>query len=315
MPFPRWDPGFACLIDDRGKPVVYHVDEDGPANAAGVERGMTVLSIDGQPVEETIAECMKHVSKYQGYSSERYLRYHAARWFARRMERGEVVSLTIQDTAGESHEFKLPATLGVRYLPRLPVPISGISDTANVSWTKLENDIGYIYVRRIRGDLIERLDQAVKELRDVCGLIVDVRGNSGGGFDAARAHRNFGQDDPAEPDRPRYKGAMALLIDARCISAGEGWASWFVANRRARIFGEATAGASARKTTYTTKNGLYKVTFPVKAYRGFLMRPIERRGLEPDVPLMPNAKDIVVDKDTVLEAAKQHLLKTATDDQ
>jgi len=312
VPFPRWDPGFACLIDDQDKPVVYYVDEDGPAKAAGVQRGMTVLSVDGKPVEEAIAECMKQVSKYQGYSSQRYLHYHAARWFARRMERGEVVSLAMQDAEGENRQFKLPATLGVRYLPRLPVPINGISDTANISWTKLDDNIGYIYVRRIRGDLIERLDQAVDELRDARGLIVDVRGNSGGGFDAALAHRNFALNDPSEPDRPRYKGPMALLIDARCISAGEGWSSWFVANRRARVFGEATAGASARKTTYALKNGLYKVTFPVKAYRGFLGRPIERRGLEPDVPLMPNAKDISVGKDTVLEAARQYLLETAT---
>ena len=30
---------------------------------------------------------------------------------------------------------------------------------------------------------------------------------------------------------------LALLIDERCISAGEGWASWFIANKRARTFG------------------------------------------------------------------------------
>jgi C-terminal processing protease CtpA/Prc len=256
---------------------------------------------------------MEQVSKYQGYSSQRYLRYQATRWFARRMKRGALVSLTMQDAGGKNRQFKLPATFGVRYLPRLPVPISGVSDSANVSWTTLGDDIGYIYIRRIRGDLIEKLDQAVDALRDGRGLIVDVRGNSGGGFDAARAHRNFALNDPSEPDRSRFEGPVALLIDARCISAGEGWASWFVAHRRARIFGEATAGASARKTTYTLKNGLYKVTFPVKAYRGFLMRPIERRGLEPDVPMMPNAKDIAAGKDTVLEAAKRHLLSTRSD--
>jgi len=34
--------------------------------------------------------------------------------------------------------------------------------------------------------------------------------------------------------------------------------------------------------TYTLKNGLYKVRYPVKAYRGHLDRPIERIGLQPD---------------------------------
>ena len=100
---------------------------------------------------------------------------------------------------------------------------------------------------------------------------------------------------------------MALVIDARCISAGEGWASWFIAKRRARVFGETTAGASSRKRTYTLKNGFYRVTFPVKAYRGSLDRPIERRGLEPDVPLRHNAQDLAAGRDTVLEAAREYL--------
>jgi C-terminal processing protease CtpA/Prc len=102
---------------------------------------------------------------------------------------------------------------------------------------------------------------------------------------------------------------MAVLIDARCISAGEGWASWFVANRRATLFGEATAGASSRKTTYALKNGLYAVHYPIKAYKGYLDRPIERRGLEPDVPLREKAEDLAAGRDTVLQAAIAALAK------
>ncbi|HUT91959.1 MAG TPA: S41 family peptidase [Thermoguttaceae bacterium] len=309
VPFAQWDPGFACLVDDRGKPVVYHVDPGGPAESAGVKVGMTVVSIDGTPAAEAIERSMRQLSRYVGYSSDRYLRYDAARHFCRRMEEGAIVTLKAQTPDGQPRTFELPATLGVRYLPRLPVPTAGIADSANVSWIMLDGDVGYLYVRRIRGDLIEKLDRAVRELKDARGLVVDVRGNSGGGFDSARSLRNFDSDDVDEPDRPRFAGPMALLIDARCISAGEGWASWFIANKRARVFGEATAGASSRKRTYTLENGFYGVTFPVKAYRGYLDRPIERRGLEPDVPLRQNARDLAAGRDTVLEAARQHLLQ------
>ena len=306
-PFPRWDPGLACLIDDRGRPVVYYIDKDGPAEAKGVKVGMTVLSVDGEPADEVMQTRMEQANRYQGFSSRRYLRYQAARWFLRQAERGATVSLEMQSIDGQTHRFDLPATFGVRYLPRLPLPIARVSDSAGVSWTMLDDDIGYIYVRRIRGDLIERLDRAVEALKAAKGLIVDVRGNSGGGFDANRSHRNFASDDDQEPERPRFAGPMALLIDARCISAGEGWASWFIAQGRARVFGEATAGASARKTDYRLKNELYQVTFPVKAYTGFLDRPIERRGLEPDVPVMQNAADLAAGRDTVLQKAKEYL--------
>jgi C-terminal processing protease CtpA/Prc len=311
MEYPRWDPGFACLIDDRGKPVVYHVDEGRPAAEAGVQIGMTVLSVDGEPVLAYMKRRAGQVKKYRGYSSDRYLRYHIAQWLGRHPEQGAQLEFEMQDVGGKVREFVLPATVDVRYLPRRPVQIEGTSDTANISWTMLEDNLGYVYVRRVPADLIENLDKAVGDLRDARGLIVDVRGNSGGGFDNRRAHRNFAPDDEEEPERPRFKGPIALLIDARCISAGEGWASWFIAQKRARVFGEATAGASARKTVYTLTNGLFKVRYPVKAYHGFLDRPIERRGLEPDVKVSQNAKDLAAGRDAVLEAAKRHLIQRA----
>ena len=305
--FPAFDPGFACVLDGRGKPVVYHVDRGGPAAAKGVRPGMTVVSIDGKGAEEVMAARMKELSRYAGYSSDRFLRYHAAQYLPKVKEKGGKVTVVFEDVRGAGRKVELAATLGTRYVPRLPVPVPGVSDSANVSWTKFDDGIGYVYVRRINQDLVPRLDQAVAELQGVRGLIIDVRGNSGGGFDANRSHRNFDPDDAAEPGRPRFKGPMAVLIDPRCISAGEGWASWFVAKKRARFFGEATAGASSRKRKYTLSNGLYAVQFPVKAYTGFLDRPIERRGLEPDEPVRQSAADLAAGRDTVLEAAKKFL--------
>lgn len=308
--FPRFDPGFACVIDDRDRPVVYTIDRGSPAQTAGVKLGMAIVSVNGKPAADALAACMRQLATYSGYSSDRVLRYDAARMFVRQMRSGADVRLVAEDVDGKQHGFDLKATLGVRYLPRLPVPIGGIDDSADVSWKMLDGDIGYIYVRRIRGQLIESLDRAVSELAEARGLIVDVRGNTGGGFDAQRALRNFDTNDGQEPHRPRFAGPIALLIDERTISAGEGWASWFIANKRARVFGTATAGASSRKAEYTLTNGLYKVIVPVKAYTGFLDRPIERRGLEPDVPIRVNAKDVAAGKDTVLEAARAHLMKT-----
>jgi len=308
VPSPQWDPGFTCLIDDRGKPVVYYVDRGGPAEKAGVKVGMTVLSVNGEAVAKYLEKRMRQMRKYSGYSSERYMLYHAAQWLCMQTGRGSAVELQMQDVGGKTRSFKLPATIGIRYLPRRPVQVPGTSDTANVSWTRLDNEIGYIYVRRIRDDLIDRLDKAVGELSNARGLIIDVRGNSGGGFDSRKSHINFVISDEFEHDRPKFKGPIALLIDARCISAGEGWASWFIANERARVFGEATAGASARKIVYTLTNDLYKVRYPVKAYKGYLDRPIERRGLEPDFPVKQNAQDLAAGRDTVLEAAKRYFL-------
>lgn len=305
--FPRWDAGFACLIDDRGKPVVYHVDSNSPADVNGIKVGMTVESVNGVPSEKLIRQTMQRAAKYQGWSSERYLRYQAARWFTQTMRRGDEVRFEVTNPDGSNLSIKTQSMLDRRYLPRLPVPIDGIADAGSVSWKKLNANIGYIYVRRIRPNLIQSLDRAVAELRDAKGLIIDVRGNSGGGFDARRAHRNFNTEDGQEPNRPRYTGPIAVLTDARCISAGEGWVSWFKANNHARFFGETTAGASSRKTTYELPNKLFRVTYSVKWYRGFLDRPIERQGIKPHVEVRQTASDLAAGRDTVVEAARKYL--------
>ena len=308
--FPEWDAWLASLIDDRGRPVLYAVNPQTTAWKAGVRPGMTVVSVNGVPAAEAMDRWMQRQRKYVGYSSERYLRYDAARLFHRQMKRRATVALELEDVDGRTLGVKLTADARGWYIPRLPVPRPGIEDGgADVQWVRLEDGIGYISVRRIRQGLEVSLDQALRALGDIKGLILDVRGNSGGGFDANTAFQNF---DPAPAGAtashwPLYRGPIAMLIDERCISAGEGWASWFVARKRARLFGTTTAGASARKEIYTLTNGLYKVQLPVKAYTGFLDRPIERRGLEPDVAVRCTARDISRGKDTVAEAAAEWL--------
>lgn len=306
--FPQWDPGFACVIDDHDRPVVYYVDKGSPAEKAGVKIGMAIVSVNGKSADAAMKAWEDNATKWSGYSSDRALRYDAAKMFLRQMQRGAKVRVVTEDPDGKQSGFEIPATLGVRYLPRLPVPIHGIDDSGSVEPKHLNQDVGYIYVRRINEDLIDGLDRAVRLLGSCKGIIIDVRGNSGGGFDADRSFRNFDLDDKEEPDRPRFKGKIALLLDERCISAGEGWASWFIAKNRAKTFGSTTSGASSRKEEYALTNGLYKVIVPVKAYTGFLDRPIERRGLEPDVPVRVNAKDLAHGKDTVLETAKKWLM-------
>jgi carboxyl-terminal processing protease len=308
VPFPNWHGGFACLLGEAHQPIIYCVVPDSPAEKAGLRPGMVLTQINGQPAEKAMEQLMKQARQFSGFSSDRFLRCQAVQWLGLQSQQNATVSLELQTTNGQSLHTNLPASLQWGPMPRLPVPIPGVSESANVSWTRLDNDTGYIQVRRIRDDLIPKLDQAVAELKNAQGLILDVRGNSGGGFDSRRAERNFSLNDREEPERPRFKGPMALLLDSWCISAGEGWASWFIAEKRARTFGETTAGTSSAKRTYTLTNGYYSVTFPIRPYKGFLDRAIERRGLEPDVPLRQKASDLAAGRDTVLEAAKSYLL-------
>lgn len=301
---PEWGVGVACLIDDRDRPVVYDVAPGSPAARQGVRPGMTVAAVDGAPAAAALERWMGRQRRFVGYSSDRYLRYDAARQFLNRAKRGEKVALTLEDVEGSTRTVELAAGLRGRYVRRLPVARPGVDDGgADFQAVVVGDGVGYLIVRRIRAGLEAGIDRSLAQLKGCDRLILDVRGNSGGGFDAATAFRNFDPAAPADPERIRFAGPIALLVDERCISAGEGWASWFVAHKRARLFGSTTAGASSRKETYELSNGLYKVTFSVKAYAGFLDRPIERTGLVPNVEVRCTARDLAAGRDTVAEAA------------
>src|SRR5262249_35700146 len=88
-----------------------------------------------------------------------------------------------------------------------------------------------------------RRARAARERAELGGRRTHRRGDGAGGRAAGPGFRPFARSPgaPAEPDRPRFKGPMALLLDERCISAGEGWASWFIARKRARVFGTTSA--------------------------------------------------------------------------
>ncbi|MCA9291657.1 MAG: hypothetical protein KDA25_11060, partial [Phycisphaerales bacterium] len=246
-PIPRWGTGVFCLEDDEGRALVYHVASD---DAREIRVGDVVTQVDGRPAGAAIADLGAQVSRYVGFSSPHLRRHDMFRALATR-ERDVAVRLTVESPDGAARTVAVPA----RYQggsPRLPLRHPDISESRDLTSTRLDGDVGWIYVRRIREGLDAALDGAVGALADAKGIIIDVRGNSGGGFDSRTAHMNFMPLGlPADPNRPRYTGGMAVLIDARCISAGEGWASWFMANQRARFFGATTAGASARKIDYT----------------------------------------------------------------
>ncbi len=87
-------------------------------------------------------------------------------------------------------------------------------------------------VRRLIGEL---------EAEGIDGLIVDLRGNSGGGYD-----RSFVSKLPALATGRRK---VAVLLDAGAISAAETFARDLVEHAKAKIYGQTSAGSSSWAAT------------------------------------------------------------------
>ena len=219
---PRWGPGLFCLIDDRGLPVVFAVEPGSPADKAGITPGRVIISVNGIAADAAIKQWMEQTRKFYGYSSERTLKFDAVRAFLAQPKRGGKVTLKTRSLDGREAVAELPADRLLRGGPKLPVTRPGISENANVSWTTLDGPIGYICIRRIQAGLEGSIDQALTDLGDMKGLIIDMRGNTGGGFDTNTAFVNFDlkETKAAGPERPKYKGQIALLIDERLHQRG-----------------------------------------------------------------------------------------------
>lgn len=313
MDMPQWDPGFYCLEDDRGRAVVYHIEPDSPAAKARLAPGMAIVSVDDEPTSALIAATDARLKKWYGYSSPRLRRHQSFRQFPRRRERGELMTIIAERPDGMQLGFRVKADVGVRYQTRLPVPIPGIVDHAAVQGRILPDGTGYLYLHENNQTMARDIDSVLRRMPQIERLVIDVRGNAGGGFDPATGFQNFDCEAPAN-GRPQFCGPVAVLTDEFCMSSGEDWVSWFQSSGRARLFGATTAGTSAHKEDYTLLNGYYKVRIPVRPYTAWAGRPIERRGIEPDEPVGYSAADIAAGRDTVLEAARAWLIAPRRED-
>ncbi len=146
----------ACQIDGEQHWVFQDVHEGGTASLLGIEPGDVLLKINGQLIAPPVQPVFRMATQTE---------------FTIRKRDGRFLSA--------------PATT--------PKPISGkrpIAEPRPLSVSKLTPRIGYIKIRIFPGavgiDLAADIDKAVAEIADCDRLIIDLRGNTGGGIGGMR---------------------------------------------------------------------------------------------------------------------------------
>ncbi len=146
----------------EGVPVIFSVDKDSDAARAGIETGMMVRTIDGQPFTERLAQAQGEVSES---SSERFTRL---RVYARIIAGEPDTPLKLGLTRADGTAFE--ATL-------MRQTVSTVSPlTSNL----LPSGLAYIKFNAFRSPVSKEFKDALIKLKDAPGLIVDLRGNGGG---------------------------------------------------------------------------------------------------------------------------------------
>jgi carboxyl-terminal processing protease len=280
-----------------------------------VHAGNVILTIDGEP----IASFFQRQRRYISASSERD------------------AATSLSDT---------PALFPDRFTLRLEdgrdVPVDRARDAkrpppnaAEGRWL-VPNDVGYIRLSSFHGlDLQGAASTFVNQFREGKAIILDLRGNIGGGNPRTlqqdlmdRSYPSWSEsstiaggpllrgyevghpnsvhitmgESTIVPRGPSYRGRLVILIDRGCTCACEDFVMPFKVTGRATLIGETTAGTFSFTERTQFANGMVLNVSAVR-HRFPDGSRFEGVGIAPDVTIVPTAGDLRAGRDVVLERA------------
>ena len=288
------------------------------ALSSGIEPGMEVLRIDGEPARRWLEKKVIAMREEgQGYSTDHQALHAACHWGLAAAE-GTRIAFELRDVRGRKKTVAITRRGGPNYAPLGPAfPPEGLEPLGRQSYTKTASGFGYIHLRDVPGDLPDQIDHMLAKLGEIPGLILDMRANGGGGCDHEAVFGRFlapgetWRQYTGQGSKP-YTGPMVVIIDAGVRSAGETVAGMLKEDGRAYLIGDTpTAGMSSQKATLAVPSGLFTVRFSVHSNKSRFNggKGIEGIGVAPHqiVPYQP--ADLAAGVDTLIRRAEELLKK------
>jgi C-terminal processing protease CtpA/Prc len=325
---------------DDGKIVADFILPGGPADQAGMEWGAEILTLEGRPVEDVVAENVPWESPFSNPVIERLQQLRYAIRFP--LDKGQV-EVGFKNP-GESEQTVALEVVNERESFNFSSPYAGQPETVlPVEYDVLPSGYGYLKINSFSDNDVlsiqvwERALQYFNE-NEIPGVIVDMRVNGGGSgwladqmaayfFDeeivvgnTARYSKDTGEFymDPGDeavmiPPRPelRYHGPVALLVGPACASACEFFSYNMTINDRAAIVGQyPTLGAGGSVEQFLMPEGLFTQITIGRAVDASGEIHIEGTGVVPSVKVPVTLETLEREakgEDVVLKAAEQQL--------
>lgn len=297
-----------------GHAVVSGVTPESAARQAGVQTGWEVMKIGSSKVAELISRFA------DAGAHSRFIELMTVRALGSRLD-GPVnsdVTVEFSDRNGRAISKRLTRRVASGEVARfgfLPPRV------VNFESRKLPGDIEYVRFNIfLKPDLVvTRFGEAMHDCGRCPGVIIDLRGNPGGlgamamgiaGFLISRPDQKLGtmymRSLPLRfvifPRAEVYEGPVAILVNSFTASTAEIFAEGMQDLKRARIFGERTAGAALPSQIERLPNG-DGFQYAMANYISEGGRQLEGNGVIPDVEVRLDRAALLDGHDPVLEAA------------
>ena len=298
-----------------GLALVTSVAPGSPAAVAGVKPGWEILTIGDIDVRRRVREMSQ---KYASRRDRDTLLSGSLR-FALAGPIGRVIAVSFRDERGSMRRFTLDRTPhdGWTSRPFGHIPAVPVSFRSR----RIDGQTGYVAFNVFLdpGRLMPRFNEAIASFHDADGVVIDLRGNTGGigdmlagmagwfisskGTSMGTMITRAGSLKLAVLPRPSpFTGPVAVLVDELSMSASEVLAQGLKDAGRARVFGRRSAGAVLGSIVEKLPNG-DGLQYPTARFEFQSGTVVEGVGVIPDVEIRQTRDSLLAGRDAVLDAA------------
>jgi len=300
----------------NGQTVITAVDPESPAHKAGLRSGFVIQAIDGVP----IAQIEKEVKRERPPYNDRGRVAQITKGIMSRIYGAPetAVSIVYSDDRGEKKEKRITRA---KRSGTAVGPKGMFYFAIEFEARRLDDGVGYIRLNTLQPELTTQVSAAIKSMGNVSGLILDLRGNSGGEIEGMpdlflkektllylRRARNGKTEIYSAPQNYVYEGPLVVLIDKLSGSASELFSACLQTLKRAVVVGERSPGIVMESDNKIFPNGAV-LMHPVAQLSTPDGTVLEGHGVIPDIEAELKREMLLKGIDSQLDTAIKYINK------